>query len=917
MMRTDQAVTIRRSDYRPPAYRVDSIKLIFDLDPSATIVRSRLQVRRADGVDAVEPLRLEGEALELLELAIDGSPVDPQRWKHANNQLVINAVPDQFVLEITTRCAPDSNTTLSGLYVSNGNFYTQCEAEGFRRITFFPDRPDVMVRYRVTLRAERDRWPVLLSNGNLVAQGDCDGTHDDAGPARAGWHWCTWEDPFPKPSYLFALVAGRLVVTESSFVRRSGKPALLQVWVEPGNEHKTEHAMRSLERSIRWDEERYGLELDLDRFMIVATGDFNMGAMENKGLNIFNTRYVFAHPKLATDQDFAGVESVVAHEYFHNWTGNRVTCRDWFQLTLKEGLTVFRDQEFSADMMAAQCAGESAAASARAVKRINDVRVLRTSQFPEDAGPMSHPIRPDAYQEINNFYTLTVYEKGAEVIRMLQTLAGREGFRKGMDLYFARHDGQAVTCDDFVAAIADANTLDLTQFSRWYSQAGTPRIAVSVSVDTAARICELRVSQRTPATPGQPDKLPLHIPFAMGLLDSHGAALALIPADASTKALIRSNDAGTALIELREATHVLRFANIGARPVASLGRGFSAPVIIEYDWSDADLDLLAAHDSDPFNRWEAAQQRMIRAIRAVLDGANPAQAGGAVASLIARVLDDPALDPAFVDAMVSLPAETFIAEQLDRVEPQRLRDARLAVRAEVANRLQSRWSTLYQQLNDGKPWTVDLAAAGRRALKNAALGWWVETGSADAIAAAVEQFARTDNMTDRSAALAALIRAGGELRDQALAAFEREFSDEPLALDKWFSMQATAVRLPGELPVLDQVRRLMTHSAFSIRNPNKVRALITAFCTGNLAEFHRADGEGYNFWAEQVVALNSLNPQIAARLARALDRWPRYDTVRASKMRDALARVASHPGLSPDVAEIVTKALAAEARPEA
>ena len=913
-MRTDQPVTVRRSDYRPPAYSVQTLHLSFDLDPQATVVRSRMLISRSPSAERDEPLRLNGEALELLEIVIDGGPVDRGAWTLDDGQLVIAKVPETFSLELVTRCSPQANSALSGLYVSNGNFYTQCEAEGFRRITYFPDRPDVMARYRVTLRAARDRWPVLLSNGNLVAEGMCDGAHPDAGPVREGWHWCSWDDPFPKPSYLFALVAGKLSVTESTFMRRSGRPALLQVWVEPGNEHKTEHAMRSLERSIRWDEERYGLELDLDRFMIVATGDFNMGAMENKGLNIFNTRYVFAHPRLATDQDFAAVESVVAHEYFHNWTGNRVTCRDWFQLTLKEGLTVFRDQEFSADMMAAQCEGVAAAASARAVKRISDVRVLRTSQFPEDAGPMAHPIRPDAYQEINNFYTLTVYEKGAEVIRMLQTLAGREGFRKGMDLYFARHDGQAVTCDDFVAAIADANQLDLTQFARWYAQAGTPRVAVSVGVDAASRTCELLITQHTPETPGQPEKLPLHIPLAIGLLDSNGAELPLVAADDATRALIRTTEPGTVLVELREASHRLRFAGIDRLPVPSLARGFSAPIIIEHDWSDAALDLLAAHDRDPFNRWEAAQQRMVRAVRSVMQGVDSSTAASAVASLIGRILDDTTLDAAYVEALLSLPAESFIAEQLDRVDPHALREARLSLRAKVARELEPRWRQLYRRLDDGAPWTVDLAAAGRRALKNAALGWWVESGSDEAAEAAALQCSRADNMTDRAAALAALLRVGGERRDQALAAFEREFADEPLVLDKWFSMQATAVRLPGEPAVLERVKLLMKHPAFSIRNPNKVRSLITAFCTGNLAEFHSADGSGYAFWAEQVMALDALNPQVAARLARALDRWPRFVAPQRGLMREALAEVARHPGLSGDVAEIVGKALAVETK---
>ena len=912
-MRTEQPVTIHRSDYRPPAFRIETIDLVFDLDPAQTIVRSRLYVCRNDGIAPDAPLELDGEALELIEIALDGRLLDASEWLLTDAGLSIDRVPDQFTLEVATRICPQDNTALSGLYVSNGNFYTQCEAQGFRRITFFPDRPDVMARYRVTLRADRSRWPVLLSNGNPVAEGDCDGAQAAGGPVRAGWHWCTWEDPFPKPSYLFALVAGRLAVTESTYIRRSGRPALLQVWVEPGNEHKTDHAMRSLERAIRWDEERYGLELDLDRFMIVAVGDFNMGAMENKGLNIFNTRYVFAHPRLATDDDFSGVESVVAHEYFHNWTGNRVTCRDWFQLTLKEGLTVFRDQEFSADMMAALCDGAAAAASARAVRRIDDVRVLRTSQFPEDAGPIAHPIRPDSYQEINNFYTLTVYEKGAEVIRMLQTLAGRDGFRRGMDRYFARHDGQAVTCDDFIAAIADANGLDLGQFARWYSQAGTPRVRVTQQFDAASGVCEWLVEQRTPPTAGQADKLPLQIPLSIGLVGPDGRDLPIEPADQATLDRVRSIDGGTALIELREPSHRLRFAGLGACPVPSIARGFSAPVIVEHDWSDQALDLLAAHDSDPFNRWEAGQQRMLRAVRAVLGGVPVGELAAALSALIARVLDDDALDPSFVDAMLTMPAENFIAEQLDRVDPMLLRTARLALRAEVARTLEASWAQLYQRFDDRRPWSVDVAAAGRRALKNTALAWWIESGSALACAAAGDQFDRADNMTDRSAALAALLRVGGKPRDRALVAFEREFADEPLVLDKWFSMQASAIRLPGEPPVLERVRELMRHPAFSIRNPNKVRSLITAFCNVNLAEFHGAEGAGYAFWTEQVIALDAINPQIAARLSRALDRWPRFDAARQSLMRAALAEVAGHPGLSRDVAEIVGKSLAADA----
>jgi aminopeptidase N len=916
-MRTEEARLIRRLDYRPSDWRVESVELMLDLDPQKTLVRSRLNLRRSPDAPAAAPIELDGESLDLLELRIDGRTLRGGEFELSETGLRIEVDTDRCALETLVRIAPDQNTALSGLYVSNGNFYTQCEAQGFRRITFFPDRPDVMARYRVVLRADRRLFPVLLSNGNLVAQGSCDGQRPESGPAKDGWHWTEWEDPFPKPSYLFALVAGRLAVTESSFMRRSGKPALLQVWVEPGNEDKTGYALRSLERAIRWDEERYGLELDLDRFMIVAVGDFNMGAMENKGLNIFNTRYVFAHPRLATDQDFAGVESVVAHEYFHNWTGNRVTCRDWFQLTLKEGLTVFRDQEFSADMMAEQCESLAQAASARAVKRINDVRVLRTAQFAEDAGPMAHPIRPDSYQEINNFYTLTVYEKGAEVIRMLQTFAGREGFRRGMDLYFARHDGQAVTCDDFITAIADANALDLDQFARWYSQAGTPRVRVQLRYDPRAQVCEIHLSQNTPPTPGQAEKLPLQIPFSFGLLAPDGAQVPVVAADPATDACLRRLEDGSVLIDMRQDDLKLRFAGIARRPVPSLARGFSAPVIVEYDWDDEALLLLAAHDSDPFNRWEAGQQLMLRAVRAALAGAAPINAAVPLIRAIGRVLADTSLDPAFKECLISFPSENFIAEQLDAVDPAALRMARLALRKEVAQALLTDWSGLVSAMQSDGPWSVDLAAAGRRALRNAALGWWIESSSPAAIHAASRQFESADNMTDQAAALACLVRVGGDAASAALASFEREYANEPLVMDKWFTMQATAMRLPGQARVVDRVRELMNHSAFSIRNPNKVRALITAFCTGNLAEFHAADGSGYDFWAEQVIAIDALNPQVAARLARALDRWLRFDAARRQLMRAALERVAGHAGLSGDVAEIVGKALGAFAAGEA
>ncbi|MGD9945570.1 MAG: aminopeptidase N [Burkholderiaceae bacterium] len=950
-MRTDQPVTIRRQDYTPPAFLIERIDLEFDLDPKATQVRATMQILRNGMLRNGEarPLVLNGEQLTLVDILLDGRRLEASSYRLDEETLQIDDVPERFSLTVVSRLAPESNSSLMGLYQSSGNYFTQCEAEGFRRITWFPDRPDVMARYRVTLRAPRDSCPVLLSNGNLVASGDCDGSAAAGGSAagagagagadsaadaaaggspddgidRRGWHWAVWEDPFPKPSYLFALVAGRLVVTEERLRTRSGRDVLLQVWVEPGNEDKTGHAMESLKHAIRWDEERFGLELDLDRFMIVAVGDFNMGAMENKGLNIFNTKYVFAHPRIATDQDFAAVESVVGHEYFHNWTGNRVTCRDWFQLTLKEGLTVFRDQEFSADMLAARSPDPRAADSARAVKRIEDVRLLRATQFPEDAGPMAHPIRPDTYQEINNFYTVTVYEKGAEVIRMLQTIAGRDGFRRGMDLYFARHDGHAVTCDDFVAAIADANELDLDGFRRWYSQAGTPRLRVTGSYDAATRRYALDIDQHCTPSPGQPNKQPCPVPLAVGLVGPDGRDVELKVHGATLGGTVPSGTppgpgpgpgaapARTVVLDVSQTRQRFVFDDVDAEPVPSLARHFSAPVIVEFDYSDAQLAFLAAHDSDPFNRWEAAQRLAVNSVLAVLDGADPATRCRALVDVFGGMLPDDALDPAFRDQVFILPSEGFIAEQLPVVDPSAVRQARNTVRMQLARQLNSAWRDRYQALNDGQPYAPDSASAGRRALKNTALAYWVETQEAAAIAAAAAQFDTADNMTDQAAALQALLRTAAPQRDRALADFSLQFADEPLVLDKWFSMQATMHRHAGEPPVLERVRTLMQHGAFSLRNPNKVRALVGSFCNGNLAEFHSADGSGYAFWREQVLAIDALNPQVAARLARALDRWRKFTPDRQAQMRHALSEVADHGTLSNDVREIVGKALAA------
>jgi len=888
-MRTDQPITIRRLDYTPPAYTVDRIDLRFELDPQRTRVSATLAVRRLAGAAADAPLWLDGEQLELVSVAIDSQAVAAHRLHRDDTGLRIDAPPESFSLETVVLIQPASNTELSGLYLSNGNFFTQCEAQGFRRITFFPDRPDVMARYRVELIADGAQWPVLLSNGNL-----------DATETLPDGRLCArWTDPFPKPSYLFAVVAGQLVAQEQAITTASGREALLQVWVEPGNLDRTDHAMQSLIRAIRWDEQRFGLELDLDRFMIVAVGDFNMGAMENKGLNIFNTKYVFAHPRLATDADFAAVESVVAHEYFHNWTGNRVTCRDWFQLTLKEGLTVFRDQEFSADVMAQACPDEAAAHSARAVRRIEDVRVLRSVQFAEDAGPMAHPIRPDSYQEINNFYTVTVYEKGAEVIRMLQNLVGQDGFARGMALYFQRHDGQAVTCEDFLSAIADANHRDLSQFSRWYSQAGTPRVKAVGQYDASARRYSLTLSQWCPPTPGQAEKQPFHIPVRIGLMDAQGRDL-----------LERT-------LELTESQQTFVFDNIDALPgpdgqafvMASLLRGLSAPVVLEHEVDDTTLAFQLAHDTDAFNRWEASQRLAVSAILRTLNGQPAPDASAGLVAALNRALSDARLDAALREQLLILPSEGFVAEQIQVIDPAALRAARNAVKQAIGQGLEAALRSILHETQRLSPYSPDPVSAGLRGLRNVALFLLVGTGAAACDEQAGLQFKQADNMTERFGALAAVAHSGSPLREPLLAEFASEFANEPLVMDKWFQLQATLHRQPSDAPVLDRVRTLMQHPAFSMRNPNRVRSLVSAFCSGNLAEFHALDGSGYRFWVEQVLALDAINPQVAARLARALDRWRKFEPVRRAAMHASLTQV-FETAQSPDVREVIGKALA-------
>ena len=872
---------------------LDRVALEFDLDPALTYVSATLDVRRNPVVGGAAPFRLDGEDLDLALIAIDGHALPTSAYQLREEGLTLRTQSNRFQLKTVVRIKPSQNTELMGLFVSNGNFFSQCEAEGFRRITFFPDRPDVMTTYRVTLRADKSRYPVLLANGNLVEQGEL----------SEGRHYAIWDDPFPKPSYLFALVAGNVAVHEDRVTRASGREATLQVYVEHGNQDKTAHAMASLKRAIAWDERRFGLELDLDRFMIVASNDFNMGAMENKGLNIFNAKYVLASPTVATDDDYASIESIVGHEYFHNWTGNRVTCRDWFQLSLKEGLTVFRDQEFSGDML-----GD---ASSRAVKRIEDVRALRAMQFPEDGGPMAHPVRPDSYQEISNFYTATVYEKGAEVVRMLQTLVGVEGFRRGMDLYFKRHDGQAVTCDDFVAAIADANGRDLTQFKRWYSQAGTPRLIVDTRYDTQAFAFEMTVSQATAPTPGQPSKEPFHIPFAVGLMAGDGRDMPLQLEGDST------GTSATHVLDLTQAKQTFRFINVGERPVPSLLRNFSAPVIVEHRYSDAELAFLSAHDSDGFNRWEAGQRLAIARLMSLTDaveGERPLALDDSFVTMLRATLLDAALSPAFKAQALLLPAESFIGEQRTVVDPEAIRQARRYAMRELGRRLASDWQSTYTSLQSSLQtsgeYSPDAASAGKRALRNLALTYLAEGEMDGALELAREQLVASTNMTDAQGALSVIVNSASPLKAEALIQLARLWSEQPLLMNKWFQLQATAIAHPGEPPVVQRVRLLMRHPGFSLSNPNNVNALIRSFCVLNEAEFHQRDASGYAFWVDQVRALDKINPTIAARIARALDRWLKFTPDRQAAMRAALEEIAAQRGLSRDVCEIVNKALA-------
>lgn len=884
-MREGTAPVVHRLDYAPPAYWIRRVDLTFDLDPAKTIVSSKLAIERNPAA-AGGPLVLHGEDLNLLRVMAGGESVS---FRHEGATLVIDNPPaaEQFVLEIRNTCAPEKNTQLSGLYTSGGGFFTQCEAEGFRRITYFLDRPDVMAVYTVTLRADKSKYPVLLSNGNLVEQGALDN----------GRHFATWHDPFPKPSYLFALVAADLVCREQKIRTRAGKDHLLQVYVRRGDLGKTEHAMASLVASVVWDEARFGLPLDLERFMIVAVEDFNMGAMENKGLNIFNTKYVLASPATATDDDFFDIESVVGHEYFHNWTGNRVTCRDWFQLSLKEGLTVFRDQQFSEDM-----AGE---ASARAVRRIEAVRQLRAVQFPEDAGSMAHPVRPDSYAAIDNFYTATVYEKGAEVVRMMHTLVGREGFARGMALYFQRHDGQAVTCDDFAQAVADANpgselATRLEGFKRWYGQAGTPQLSARGHHDAEARRYTLLLSQYGKASPGQPHKAPWVIPVVLGLVGHDGREL--VPEQ---------------LVVLDEQARTLVFENVDVPPVPSLLRGFSAPVVLDDGLTDAELLVLLAHDRDPFNRWEAGQRLALRRLIAALDHATPQPLDEAFVAAMRGVLRHPALDPAFKQLVLTLPSEGYVAEQLSVVDPQKIHAARMHLRQELATRLHDDWAWAFEEHQVREGYAATPQQAGRRALATQALVMLclhaTRSGNPVWPGRAYQRVKDASNMTERLGALNALLESHSDLAESAIERFHAAAGGDALVIDKWFNAQVSASEPLGGAAgrVFARAKALLGHRDFTLKNPNRARSVLYTLFMQNPAAFHRADAAGYVLWADKLVEVDAMNPQLAARLARAMDRWSALAEPYRSAARTAVARVAARSELSADVQEILNRALEA------
>ncbi len=851
---------ILRTDYRAPDWLVPNVALHFDLDPALTKVRARLSVTRNGDHD--RPLRLDGHGLVPLEVKVDGRLLAQSEWHLEAGALIIALADDAHEVETLVELAPESNSKLMGLYASGGLLCTQCEAEGFRRITFFPDRPDILSRYSVHMVADKARFPILLANGDPIEQGD----------EADGRHWATWNDPYPKPCYLFALVAGDLACNADHFVTMSGRDVQLGIWVKEADLPRTAHAMQALKDSMAWDERVYGREYDLDVFNIVAVADFNFGAMENKGLNIFNSRYILADPETATDIDYDGVEGVVAHEYFHNWSGNRVTCRDWFQLSLKEGFTVFRDQNFSADM------------GSHAVKRIEDVRILRAGQFPEDSGPLAHPVRPESYMEISNFYTATIYNKGAELIRMMALMLGPERFRAGTDLYFSRHDGQAATCEDFVRAMEEGGEIDLSQFRLWYEQAGTPRVRALLSHDPVARQVELTLEQSVPPTPGQPDKQPMAIPLRVALFDPESGT-----------------HHGDELLMLTQAEQRFSFPDFATAPILSINRGFSAPVIVDTNRSQADLAFLSAYDDDPFARYEAMQQLMVNVLVGRIGG--QAADEGAVIDAIRLTLTDLTLDPAFVAEAIRLPSEAYLGDQMRQVDPDAIHAAREALQRSIGAELEPLWRDVHARLK-ANGFALSPAAKGARKLRNAALHYLVASGAADGPAIAFDQFSSANNMTERQAALGTLANGVSPERVAALDIFYNRYSADALTLDKWFQTQAFAFH-PDTVDLVEELGR---HKDFTLSNPNRVRALYGAF-SGNQWAFHHRSGKGYRLVADCIIALDGLNPQTAARLVPPLGRWKRFDAERGALMQAELRRILEQPGLSKDVTEQARKSL--------
>ncbi|GAB5414182.1 MAG: aminopeptidase N [Congregibacter sp.] len=881
-MRDAQPTTIFLKDYTPPPFTISEVTLHFELFDTHTLVHARLAVERAEGPDESQPLVLDGQELELVTIVLDGRNLEADEYTLSDDALTVHRIPDKAVLETTARILPQENTSLEGLYRSRGLFCTQCEAEGFRKISWYLDRPDVMATFRVTIDADKTQYPELLSNGNLESRCDLDD----------GRHRAVWHDPFPKPSYLFALVAGDLCRVEDQFRTRSGKSVDLVILVEEKDLDKCEHAMDSLKRSMRWDEERFGREYDLGVFHIVAVDDFNMGAMENKSLNIFNTSCVLASPDTTTDAGDQRIESIVGHEYFHNWSGNRVTCRDWFQLSLKEGFTVFRDAEFSADM------------GSRSLKRVEDVAVLRTLQFAEDGGPMSHPVRPDSFIEISNFYTLTVYEKGAEVVRMLHTLLGEDAFRRGSDLYFERHDGQAVTCDDFVQAMEDASGRDLSHFKRWYSQSGTPVVEVSDRWDENSRTYELTIKQHTPPTADQAEKQPLLIPFALGLLGEAGALRLSLEGEAP---YVESADNTHRVLILEREEQTFRFTDLPERPVPSLLRDFSAPVRLIYPYTREQLTALISRDDDGFNRADAMQQLMVQVIEKRQQSNGDLPLDPSLVSAASAVLSEDS-DRAIRAEMLSLPTESYLAElssQRGGIDVEGIHDARAWLRKALANALRSDWERAYEEHRVTQSYAASGEQIGRRALANVALDYLIAGDDGDC-ELACEHYMQADNLTDRLAALRAVLREGSDDDGaQLLEDFYSRFAHESLALNHWFQVQAEVTR--GD--AIARVRSLMEHEAYDAGNPNKIRSLVGAFANGNPVSFHRGDGLGYRLLGEVVEDLNQRNPQIASRLLTPLTRWRRFP-IGGEKMKAELERLAALPALSPDVYEVLNKSLA-------